>query len=85
MNEVSNRPGDVMDMSKEGDSSVIKCKLPVEELFGFEAALKSATNGQGFFSLIDIIFEPLPMNLQEQRILDIRERKGMKPWTKGRL
>ncbi|EGQ42898.1 MAG: translation elongation factor [Candidatus Nanosalina sp. J07AB43] len=78
MTEVSNRRGDVMDMSEEGDSSVIKCKLPVEELFGFEAALKSATNGQGFFSLIDIIFEPLPRNLQEQTILDIRERKGMK-------
>jgi elongation factor 2 len=78
MTEVSNRRGDVIDMSEEGDSSVIKCKLPVEELFGFEAALKSATNGQGFFSLIDIIFEPLPMNLQEEKILEIRERKGMK-------
>jgi len=78
MTEVSNRRGDVIDMSEEGDSSVIKCKLPVEELFGFEAALKSATNGQGFFSLIDIIFEPLPMNLQEEKILQIRERKGMK-------
>jgi elongation factor 2 len=65
-------------MEEEGDSSVIKCKLPVEELFGFEAALKSATNGQGFFSLIDIIFEPLPPQLQEEKILQIRERKGMK-------
>ncbi|MFB6241704.1 MAG: elongation factor EF-2 [Candidatus Nanosalina sp.] len=78
MTEVSNRRGDVIDMQEEGDSSVIKCKLPVEELFGFEAALKSATNGQGFFSLIDIIFEPLPKNLQEEKILEIRERKGMK-------
>jgi elongation factor 2 len=78
MTEVSNRRGDVINMEEEGDSSVIKCKLPVEELFGFEAALKSATNGKGFFSLIDLIFEPLPMNLQEEKILEIRERKGMK-------
>lgn len=78
MTEVSNRRGDVIDMEEEGGSSVIKCKLPVEELFGFEAALKSATNGKGFFSLIDLIFEPLPMNLQEEKILEIRERKGMK-------
>ncbi|MFB6204783.1 MAG: elongation factor EF-2 [Candidatus Nanohaloarchaea archaeon] len=78
MTEVSNRRGDVIDMEEEGDSSVIRCKLPVEELFGFEAALKSATNGKGFFSLIDLIFEPLPMNLQEEKILEIRERKGMK-------
>jgi len=78
MTEVSNRRGDVINMEEEGDSSVIKCKLPVEELFGFEAALKSATNGKGFFSLIDIIYEPLPMNLEEEKIMEIRERKGMK-------
>ncbi len=78
MTEVSNRRGDVMDMEEEGGSSVIFCKLPVEELFGFEADLKSATNGKGFFSLIDIVFEPLMMDLQDEKILEIRERKGMK-------
>jgi len=78
MTEVSNRRGDVVDMEEEGGSSVIKCKLPVEELFGFEAALKSATNGKGFFSLIDLIYEPLMLDLQDEKILEIRERKGMK-------
>jgi elongation factor 2 len=78
MTEVNNRRGDIIDMDEEGDSAIIRCKLPVEELFGFEAALKSATNGKGFFSLIDIIFEPLSRNLQEEKILEIRERKGMK-------
>ena len=78
MTEVNNRRGDIINMEEEGGSSIIKCKLPVEELFGFEAALKSATNGKGFFSLVDIIFEPLPRNLQEEKIMEIRERKGMK-------
>jgi len=78
MTEVNNRRGDVINMDEEGDSAIIKCKLPVEELFGFEAELKSATNGKGFYSLIDLIFEPLDLNLQEQKIMEIRERKGMK-------
>ncbi len=78
MTEVSNRRGDVMDMEEEGGSSVVFSKLPVEELFGFEADLKSATNGKGFFSLIDIVFEPLMMDLQDEKILEIRKRKGMK-------
>ncbi len=78
MTEVSNRRGDVINMEEEGDSAIIKCKLPVEELFGFEAALKSATNGKGFYSLIDLIFEPIERALQEEKILEIRERKGMK-------
>ncbi len=78
MTEVSNRRGDVMDMEEEGDSTILRCKLPVEEMFGFEAALKSATNGKGFFNPKDMVFEPLPMNLQEEKIMEIRKRKGMK-------
>jgi elongation factor 2 len=78
MTEVSNRRGDVLNMEEEGDSTILKCKLPVEEMFGFEAALKGATNGKGFFSAKDMIFEAMPMNLQEEKIMEIRERKGMK-------
>jgi elongation factor 2 len=78
MTEVSNRRGDVLNMEEEGDSTILRCKLPVEEMFGFEAALKGATNGKGFFSAKDMIFEAMPMNLQEEKIMEIRERKGMK-------
>ncbi|MFB6203286.1 MAG: elongation factor EF-2 [Candidatus Nanohaloarchaea archaeon] len=78
MTEVSNRRGDVMNMEEEGDSSIIQCKVPVAEMFGFEADLKSATNGKGFFNPKDVVFEPIDKNLQEEKILEIRERKGMK-------
>ena len=78
MTEVSNRRGDVEDMEEEGDAAILTCKLPVEQLFGFEAALKSATGGKGFFNPKELIFEPLPLNLQEEKIMEIRERKGMK-------
>jgi elongation factor 2 len=78
MTEVNNRRGDVLNMEEEGDSTILRCKIPVEEMFGFEAALKGATNGKGFFSAKDMIFEPMPMNLQEEKIMGIRERKGMK-------
>ena len=78
MTEVSNRRGDVLNMEEEGDSTILRCKLRVEEMCGFEAALKGATNGKGFFSAKEMIFEAMPMNLQEEKIMDIRERKGMK-------
>ncbi|WP_414836859.1 elongation factor EF-2 [Candidatus Nanohalococcus occultus] len=78
MTEVNNRRGDIIDMDEEGDSAIIQCKLPVEELFGFEAALKSATNGKGFYSLVDLIYEPMQRALQEEKMMEIRERKGMK-------
>ena len=78
MTEVSNRRGDVLDMDEEGDSTILQAKLPVEEMFGFESALKSATGGKGFFNPKDMVFDPLPRNLQEEKIMEIRERKGMK-------
>ncbi|MFB6167129.1 MAG: elongation factor EF-2, partial [Candidatus Nanohaloarchaea archaeon] len=83
MNEVSNRRGEILDMDEEEDSAVIKAKVPVAEMFGFEADLKSATKGKGFYSLVDQVFEPLPRNLQEETILEIRERKGMKKEIPG--
>jgi len=58
-------------------SASIECKLPVAEMFGFEAMLKSATQGKGFYSLIDVTFEKLPEELKVQVITKIRERKGM--------
>ncbi|MDY6778061.1 MAG: elongation factor EF-2 [Candidatus Nanohaloarchaea archaeon] len=83
MKEVNNRRGQIMDMEEEGESSVIQAKIPVAEMFGFEAALKSATGGKGFYNLMDQLFEPVPDSLQEETILDIRERKGMKKDVPG--
>ncbi|MCK4429612.1 MAG: hypothetical protein KAU95_04500, partial [Candidatus Aenigmarchaeota archaeon] len=57
--------------------AVIKAKMPVAEMFGFEGALKSATGGKGFYSLINVVFEKLPTSLQEQVIGRIKERKGL--------
>ncbi len=83
MKEVNNRRGQILNMEEEDDSSKIKASLPVAEMFGFEAALKSATGGKGFYNLMDQVFEPLPKNLQEEVILEIRDRKGMKKDVPG--
>jgi elongation factor 2 len=55
----------------------IIAKIPVSELFGFDAKLKSLTSGRGFYSLVDIVFEKLPDELREQTIKSIRKRKGL--------
>jgi elongation factor 2 len=75
--EVSNRRGEIQNIEQEDYSSIITVKLPVAEMFGFEAAIKSATAGKGFQSLMDVVFERLPKELLEQTVMKIRERKGM--------
>ncbi len=76
--EVQNRRGQILEMNEESGMTILKVKLPVAEISGFEAALKSATGGRGFQSLVDIIYEKVPDELQEKYIMDIRKRKGMK-------
>ena len=55
----------------------VKAKMPVSEMFGFEATLKSATGGRGFYFLVDVIFETIPRELLEKAVLQIRARKGL--------
>ncbi|MCD6403019.1 MAG: elongation factor EF-2 [Candidatus Aenigmarchaeota archaeon] len=75
---VQNRRGQILEIKEERGASIIIAKVPVSEMFGFNSALKSATEGKGFYSLIDVVFEKLPKELRDPTILKIRKRKGMK-------
>jgi elongation factor 2 len=75
--EVNNRRGEVQDIQQEEHSAIVQAKLPVAEMFGFEAQLKSATAGKGFQSLMDVVFEKTPRDLLAAAVAKIRERKGM--------
>ncbi len=77
LSQVQNRRGQILDMQTELGAAIVKAKLPVAEMFGFEAMLKSATGGKGFYSLIDVTFERIPEELRLGVVQKIRERKGM--------
>jgi elongation factor 2 len=75
--EVGNRRGEILDVEQEENTSIVTAKVPVAEMFGFEGALKSATAGKGFQSLMDVVFEKQPNDIRDQVALRIRERKGL--------
>ncbi len=75
--EVENRRGQILDMREERGATVITAKMPVSDMFGFDASLKSATSGRGFYSLIENVFEKLPNELFEATVKSIRKRKGL--------
>jgi elongation factor 2 len=75
--EVSNRRGQILDMKEERGLTIVQAKMPVAEMFGFNSSLKSATGGLGFFSLIDVMYEPVPRDLEAKVIEQIRTRKGL--------
>ena len=78
MSEIQNRRGQVENVENEQGVAIIRAKMPVAEMFGFEASLKSATGGKGFYSLIDVKFEFLPKVLYEKVKSNIRNRKGLR-------
>jgi len=75
--EVGNRRGEILNVEQEENTSIVTAKVPVAEMFGFEGALKSATAGKGFQSLMDVVFEKIPNDLRDQIASRIRERKGL--------
>jgi elongation factor 2 len=76
--EIQGRRGRVDDMYQEGDLMVIEGIAPVEEMIGFSSDIRSATEGRASWNTENAGFRVLADNLQREKIMEIRERKGMK-------
>ncbi|NHJ13209.1 MAG: elongation factor EF-2 [Candidatus Thorarchaeota archaeon] len=69
--------GQILTIESEEDTVTIKGTLPTAETIGIADEFRSATAGRSFFGYEFRGFEPLPGNMQEEKILEIRKRKGM--------
>ncbi|MFO8016102.1 MAG: elongation factor EF-2 [Candidatus Woesearchaeota archaeon] len=74
---ISNKRGQLLDMTQEEGRVLVRGKLPVAAMFGLASDLRSATAGRGNYSLVDQNYEKLPNELQDKVIKQIRERKGL--------
>jgi len=75
---VNSRRGQLLETEQNGEQLVVQAKLPVAEMFGFTSSLRSATSGRGVWFLVDQTYEKLPRELQNEVVLRIRKRKGLK-------
>jgi elongation factor 2 len=76
--EIQGRRGRVDDMFQEGDLMVVEGIAPVEEMIGFSSDIRSATEGRASWNTENAGFQVMADNLQREKIMEIRERKGMK-------
>ena len=74
---IQSKRGQVLGMEQEGDHASIKVKIPVAETFGLSNDLRSVSEGRATFYVVDQLFEPVPRDLQQRLIKQIRERKGL--------
>jgi elongation factor 2 len=77
--EIQQRRGIIEDMKQEGDITTVQGKVPVAEMFGFAASIRSATSGRALWSTENTGFEQMPREVVDKTVAKIRERKGLKP------
>ena len=80
---VSSKRGQLLEMNQEEDQTIVVAKLPVPELLGWSSDLRSATEGRGNSSLIDQMFERMPMEFQDKVRKQIVQRKGLSEGSLG--
>jgi elongation factor 2 len=66
-------------MTQEGELTTVIAKTPVAEMFGFTGDIRGSTEGRALWTTEQLGYEPLPRELQEPIVREIRMRKGMKP------
>ncbi|MGB3459499.1 MAG: elongation factor EF-2 [Halobacteriota archaeon] len=76
--EIQGRRGQIEDITTEGDMVTLKSEAPVAEMFGFAGDIRSATEGRAIWSTEFAGFKPIPPNLFGEKVMGVRERKGMK-------
>lgn len=74
---IGSKRGVLMDVNQEGNDTFIKAKIPVSSMIGWSNDLRSATEGRGVSSLMDQEFQKMPMELQNDVVRKIRQRKGL--------
>ena len=74
---VSQKRGNLVDVSQDETGVTIRAEIPVSEMIGWTSDLRSATEGRGVSSLVSQSFKKLPTEFQQKVITQIRGRKGL--------
>jgi len=73
MGDLSSRRGMIQWQDKRGNAAVIKCKVPLSEMFGYATDLRSNTQGRAQYSMHFASYEKVPDNVAKKII---EERSG---------
>ncbi|MBL3655014.1 elongation factor G [Fulvivirga sediminis] len=70
--DLNKRRGMMRGMDTKGNSQVIKATVPLSELFGYVTDLRTITSGRATASLTFSHYDPVPKNLAEKVIEDVK-------------
>lgn len=75
MGDISSRRGKISGMEVEGPFQLIKCKVPLAELYKYSTHLRSITSGRGVHLRDFSHYEEVPRDTQEKVIAEFKKAK----------
>ncbi len=75
--EMQKRKARIETITQDGDNVNVVCNAAVANMFGFAAAIRSATSGKTLWTTEFVGFEKVPKDTMSEVIKKIRERKGL--------
>lgn len=71
MGDINARRGRIEGMDPSSGAQVIRCYVPLSEMFGYATDLRSATQGRGVYTMQLSHYEEVPKNLTEKLLSNI--------------
>jgi elongation factor G len=64
--DITSRRGKVQSMEPRGNAQVVKCTVPLSEMFGYATDLRSRTQGRATYTMQFASYEQAPKNVSEE-------------------
>lgn len=65
MGDVTSRRGEIEGTEQVENAQIIKCKIPLKEMFGYATTLRSFTQGRGVYNMQFSHYQPLPKHITD--------------------
>lgn len=66
MGKITGKRGQIIDDETRGNASVLKCQVPLGEMFGYSTELRSMTQGRGTYSMTFAKYAEAPKSITEE-------------------
>jgi elongation factor G len=64
--DITSRRGRVQSMEPRGSAQVVKCSVPLSEMFGYATDLRSRTQGRATYTMQFASYEQAPKTVSEE-------------------
>jgi elongation factor G len=66
MGNLSSRRGQIQGLDDRGGAKLIRCLVPLSEMFGYATDLRSSTQGRATYTMQFSSYDPVPKSVAEE-------------------